>query len=604
MNENLLIDIPFTQRQISRTGFEIVGDQLSLNPALRIKLKEHNIVINARLEGALVASPLELKFGVTEAGSITEKEFEIFNRGNISLCVTQIEISNRNFSVHPDQLLPITIRPKQKGLIRLRFAPTTQERVEGNLFFFSHGLVHPGIKLIGNVDEDVVRISPPSVDFGRVKTGLTVSHQIRIWNHSSLPLKIIRRISTNGRFHLIGSIPQTIEPQQSVSICIGFTVKDESEQKGTLVLDVEGVFTSRLIVPLFGEGQAVSPFGVNNEIMQAGFVPVKEAVNRMIDHAILLRLPVISEILMQFFICISRHDPLSLIHLGGIRLYTFPREWLNALMRSFVLDQNSEMTLVSTTSSRLDISAYQGIYTWSSATAMFTHTAGDNGIRIIFPGPGSSVNDCEFQIIQCEEALFNEVQEPSNKIYKPQKVQVSLREKQNLIASLNLNIRYHINGLIQHLSGELSIPPFNLSVSLDSLRDNAILANAIMHKLSTPIAVANLRVAFQGSEKIGPAIQLIEGNLKVNDIEINGMFDITRQSSTATEINPTPKIILLGLYNKMKIAELISVREVNPEDLSERDVMYLNYGVGTTEKLDDILNPLKMALATGKRAGE
>jgi hypothetical protein len=115
--------------------------------------------------------------------------------------------------------------------------------------------------------------------------------------------------------------------------------------------------------------------------------------------------------------------------------------------------------------------------------------------------------------------------------------------------------------------------------------------------LSKPLASLALSINFSDKNKVLDELTSIEGNLKIRDVEINGIFDYALSQKSPLDKNKVYRLIFLGSLNK-KIGEETILNEWSDERESIVETPYLIYNDSRKENLEILLKPWTDVLNT------
>ena len=571
---------------------------IEVNPVFRVNIKGNEIVIDGNLNIGLNALPKELDFGSVAINSLIEKTITLQNPGIVPLTVTRAEIDNSIFYLSPSIKFPFLLNPRQKKVIPMRFTSVSDGLYQGLLTFFSNEMEHPPVTLKATVAKELVRLSPPSIDFGKVKMSSVASFTLRIWNQAANPLKILQATISNTRFSSVVTLPLIINSGKSGKMDVRFSATDESVQEGILTLTLDDALKSTLLIPLFGTSRKLFPDnGVAQMQSWEAMNSAKNFVDKLTKDTAEFKKTGCLELIQQFFDVIGKDNPLSAVNLNASKLTSLLEERMQGLMQSL-----TPLPAINTSYKQLSLnpfnfSVYQGQYVWQALTSQFKYISGDKAMRILFPETGSTENNSEFRILEYEEQTFTESIAPLRKFYQPTRVLLSLHKNQTEVALLDLSFQYNANGSASKASGELLIRPFGLSFSYDNMPTNASLLNAIMHMASKPIASLALQAIYPDSTKVLSKLKTIEGSLKVTGTEGNGVYDYAMGQVNGSDMNKIFKLVFLGDSNR-KIGDRQSITEWSEERGRNVETEYLLYGDNSKENIEVIIKPWADVLNT------
>ena len=591
MNHKFSIKLPLNVKFIEQQFKAIRSVKnlyISVNPVFSIRYKGNNIVTDGQVDLAIQPSPIELDFGSVEKDGLLENSVSLHNTGNLPLMITRAEMDNGFFFLASGVRFPFLLNPGQKKIIKLRFTSSLEGLHQGLLTFYSNTLDHPPVTLTARVRRDVIRLSPPTIDFGKVKTTVSHSFTLRVWNQGNIPLKISAGAITHARFSVSATWPLVVPPGTAGRIEIRFLANDTLAQEGKLQLTLDEPFKTILSVPLFGMGRTVFPdHGSENMGSWEASNAVNTSVKQLIKDTLVFKKTDCLDLLENFNKVIRKNDPFRALNLSAVRLTDSIESKIQALVQSLLPLPSIGASYKELSLSPFNFQTYVGRYTWNRQLEEFSYTGNEKTIRIVFPETDSAANDCEMRIYEYEEQVLTTSSSPSRNYYQPTRILLSFHRKDVEVAMMDLFVQYHANGSAAKISGELLIHPFCLSLSMANASGPST-ANALLHLSSKPIASLSLQAIFSGTTKTLKDLKTVEGRLNMMGVDINGVFDYALSEQKNPDKNALLKLVVLG-----ELERKIGIEKIIDEWSQERDrnieANYLVYNDDSRENIETLL---------------
>ena len=184
--------------------------------------------------------PGTLAFGSVAVGSSGTQSVTVSNTGSATLSITAANVTGSGFSTS-GLSLPMTVAAGGSGTITVNFAPSTSGSVTGSLSVASNAPTSPtAIALNGSgvASAPQLSVSPTSLAFGSESVGTTSGSQsVTLTNNSTSSTIDVSSIDCTGPFTFTGvSLPETLNPGQSVSLSVNFTPTAAGAETGTLTV--------------------------------------------------------------------------------------------------------------------------------------------------------------------------------------------------------------------------------------------------------------------------------------------------------------------------------------------------------------------------------
>jgi P pilus assembly chaperone PapD len=225
----------------------------SATPTLSVSLSGTGVVPTLQL----AVSPVSLSFGSVQAGSSTSKTVTLTNSGSGSLSLAGDSITGSGFTLS-GLTLPLSLSAGQSTSFSVAFAPASSGSVTGGLIITSNAANSPAtILLSGSGVAPAVSVTPESVAFGSVTTGVTNTQTLTISNPGTANLTVTQAALSGAGFAYTGlPLPLTVLPGGSSPFTVSFDPTAAGSFSGTLTLKNNSTTTPSVAVALTGSGTA------------------------------------------------------------------------------------------------------------------------------------------------------------------------------------------------------------------------------------------------------------------------------------------------------------------------------------------------------------
>jgi Abnormal spindle-like microcephaly-assoc'd, ASPM-SPD-2-Hydin len=204
----------------------------------------------------LSASPASLSFGSVAAGTSTTKTVSLTNTGTGSVSLSNDSVTGSGFTVN-GMSMPMTLSAGQSTSFNVAFAPAAGGNFSGAVSVTSNATNSPTtIALSGTGVQSQISVTPASVSFGNVTTGVTNTQTVTISNPGSASLTISGAALSGTGFGDSGlSTPLTIAAGGTSTFTVSFAPTTAGAVTGSLTL-VNNSTTPSATLALSGTGVA------------------------------------------------------------------------------------------------------------------------------------------------------------------------------------------------------------------------------------------------------------------------------------------------------------------------------------------------------------
>jgi PKD repeat protein len=166
----------------------------------------------------LSISPTNLNFGSMIAGQVSNKIFQVINKGGQTL--TGTATSSTPYSISSGN--PFTVTPGQTGLVQVTYGPTTGGNFSNVVVFASNGGKSTNTVLGSALTPGLLAVTPASLNYGTLAVGTTMQAVFVVTNKGGLAITNGTASVTGGPFAVVSGIPFTIPGFGSSNVVVRF----------------------------------------------------------------------------------------------------------------------------------------------------------------------------------------------------------------------------------------------------------------------------------------------------------------------------------------------------------------------------------------------
>jgi hypothetical protein len=246
---------PTTTTSDSGSTFSVVVT----NTAGTVTSSAATLTVNPAPTPAIQLNPTSVNFGNAVVGINLSQVLIVKNTGTATLTISQVTATGSGFSTSGFSL-PLNISAGQQATITMAFLPTVVGSASGNISIVSNASTSPNsVSLSGTgiAATFILSISPASLSFGNVTTGITSAAQSVTITNTGNSNVVISQIILSGAGYTMtgGSAPVTLAPLQTASLSVQFGPTAAGSVNGNVSI-VSNATGSPATVPLTGTGVA------------------------------------------------------------------------------------------------------------------------------------------------------------------------------------------------------------------------------------------------------------------------------------------------------------------------------------------------------------
>jgi len=215
-------------------------------------------------QATIEVTPSSVNFGSIVAGKKISQTVSVANTGNISVSISQVNVSSSQFSVS-GLTIPLSLPLGQSTSFQVWFDATAAGNATGTLTLRTDTGVSSGqVALAGSatVAPQQIAVSPASLNLGSVAVGTTASGTITVNNVGGSNLTISSISWSGNPFGISGlTAPSTIAPGASNSFNVSYSPTAAVTSSGSVTITSDDPLTHAFVVTVSGTGTitAVAP---------------------------------------------------------------------------------------------------------------------------------------------------------------------------------------------------------------------------------------------------------------------------------------------------------------------------------------------------------
>src|SRR5258707_742281 len=210
-------------------------------------------------QAAIQVTPSSVNFGSTAAGKKISQTISVANTGNISVNISQVNISSSQFSVS-GLTMPLSMPAGQSNSFQVWFDATAAGNATGILTVRTDtGIASEQVALAGTATAapQQIGITPPSLNLGSVTVGTTAKGTVTVSNVGGSNLTV-SSISVPGNPFAVSGLttPSTITPGGSNSFNVAYTPTAPATSTGSVTITSDDPATPTSVLTVSGTGTA------------------------------------------------------------------------------------------------------------------------------------------------------------------------------------------------------------------------------------------------------------------------------------------------------------------------------------------------------------
>jgi hypothetical protein len=235
-------------------------------------------------------SSSDLDFGDVAVGEHHEKSVEIFNIGQATLQILEVEVSEQGSPFSFEQLETAWIEPSQSAILTLAFEPITHGHANGTLNIRSDDPDQPvlSVDLNGQGLAPALSVEPGELALGPSWIGCSVTERLVLVNEGNAGLRVdaVDFESATDELQLDlatlanGALPWTLGAESTLELgTVSYAPEDERDDYAYLTIGTSDDRIDALRVDVWGQGRAWDSVR-DRFVVPLGTVDVLLAVDR------------------------------------------------------------------------------------------------------------------------------------------------------------------------------------------------------------------------------------------------------------------------------------------------------------------------------------
>lgn len=204
-------------------------------------------------------TPASVNFGQVAVGKLATQVVSVSNTGNMALHITQVKLSNSQFSVS-GMTVPMPLAVGQTGTFTVAVNPTAAGALTGTLTAQGDSGSAPfvvGLSATAVNSQPQLSVNPGSIDFGTVSDGLKSNANLVLTNLGTADLTVSLMSMSGSEFTVSGiTTPKTIPTGQSSQVVVTFSPTAAGSATGSLSITSNDPANPTTSVLLSGTGNS------------------------------------------------------------------------------------------------------------------------------------------------------------------------------------------------------------------------------------------------------------------------------------------------------------------------------------------------------------
>jgi hypothetical protein len=219
-------------------------------------------------------SPTSVSFGKVAIGKQSTQSITVSNTGSAALNITSAKVSNPQFSV-AGMTTPVALPSGQSTKFNVAVTPSTAGNITGTLTVSGDAGATPAVIDLSASAVSAnpqLSVSPASIDFGTVSTGVKSTSNLVLSNSGAADLTISVLTLAGADLSVSGiTTPKTVAAGQSASLTVTFSPTTAGNATGSLTIVSNDPTNPSLAVALTGSGSSTATGQLTASPASVGF---------------------------------------------------------------------------------------------------------------------------------------------------------------------------------------------------------------------------------------------------------------------------------------------------------------------------------------------
>jgi Abnormal spindle-like microcephaly-assoc'd, ASPM-SPD-2-Hydin/Protein of unknown function (DUF1573) len=201
-------------------------------------------------------NPANVIFGQVAVGKQTTQTVSVTNTGNVAVNIVKLTVTDTHFTIAGTT--PLTLAVGQSSNIAISVSPTAAGALAATLTAQGDGGSTPvaiNLSATGMSSQPQLSVSPATINFGNVSTGLKTTNNVVLTNTGPTNLTISLMALTGADFSISGiATPATLSAGQSAQVGVTFSPTASGSSSGSLTITSNDSVNPTINVALSGTG--------------------------------------------------------------------------------------------------------------------------------------------------------------------------------------------------------------------------------------------------------------------------------------------------------------------------------------------------------------
>jgi len=216
--------------------------------------------------GGLHVSPTMVDFGDVPVNQEVGGSILVSNSSSVPMMISKMSITGGAFSIASKNDLPMSIPSGSSLPLKVNFTPAATTDYSGQLtvmdrsaFPMAHIQLHGHGSSRGSHGSAQLTLSATSLSFGSIAVNAATTRSLTLTSTGTSPVTVNSATITGTGFAIVGgSLPATLNPQQSVTLQVQFKPVAIGAASGKILIGSSSAISGMIVVALNGTGEAAA----------------------------------------------------------------------------------------------------------------------------------------------------------------------------------------------------------------------------------------------------------------------------------------------------------------------------------------------------------
>ncbi len=260
---SLPLKVNFTPAATTDYSGQLTVMDRSAFPMAHIQLHGHGSSRGSHGSAQLTLSATSLSFGSIAVNAATTRSLTLTSTGTSPVTVNSATITGTGFAIVGGSL-PATLNPQQSVTLQVQFKPVAIGAASGKILIGSSSAISGMIVVALNGTGEAaanpqLTVSSTSLAFGNVTVNTAKALSLVLTSTGTSPVTVNSAVIAGTGFAIVGgSLPATLNPQQSVTLQVQFKPTSAGAATGKITVGSNSTSGSTTGVTLSGTGAAAA----------------------------------------------------------------------------------------------------------------------------------------------------------------------------------------------------------------------------------------------------------------------------------------------------------------------------------------------------------